>query len=84
MHNIYNQNSHIAQGTSSVSQIGETFVPRSVNNQKSRDIHIDWVRVGKFLHFRDDTILREESSPDLLGNTSSFALLHIGVSDTIE
>lgn len=57
---------------------------RGVDDQKSW--HIDWYFIEgfAFLYFLNELLRWEESSTDLLGDTTSFSLLNVSVADLVE
>jgi hypothetical protein len=59
-------------------------VPRRIDNQQARKLAFYWVEGMCFSELFSQFLTGEERGPDLLGDTSRFAFLHVGVSDFIE
>lgn len=56
----------------------------SIDDQEAGHIHVDFIKGLAFIHFCYKLLLGEKSSPDLLCDSASFALLHISVSYLIK
>lgn len=57
---------------------------RGVDDQQSRDVDWYFIEGLAFLNLFDELFRREESSTDLLGDTTSLALLDVSVTDLVE
>ena len=55
-----------------------------INDKKSGDIDWGWEVVLAFCYFVFQLVMREECSPDLLGNTSGFSFLDVGPSNFVQ
>ncbi len=56
----------------------------SIDNEQTRNIYLYFKEAFAFVDLFDKFFLREEGGTDLLGNTSGFSLLDVGMPDLIE
>lgn len=57
---------------------------RSINNKQTWNIYIHFKETFTFIHLLNQFFLREKCGTNLLGNTSSFSLLNVSVSNFIQ
>jgi len=81
---VDDQDGDIAQAGPPRSQIAETLVAGSVDDEQAGHVDVHFVEALALADFRDELVLREEGGTDLLGDTACLALLHVGVPDLVE
>ena len=81
---IDNQDGDVAETGASRSEVAETFVPRSVDNEQSRNVDISGEEIFAFVHFKHKLLFGEESGSYLLCDASSLTFLNIGLSDLVQ
>ena len=85
MLDIDNKDRKIAKRFSSLSEIGEGFVARGINNQETWNLDINFVvALIQFGNLLKELVLREEGSSDLLGDAALLSVLDLGVSDLVK
>mmetsp|Transcript_55092 Transcript_55092/g.159527 ORF Transcript_55092/g.159527 Transcript_55092/m.159527 type:complete len:585 (+) Transcript_55092:229-1983(+) len=82
VHDIDHQDRHVAQRRTSNAQVVEGFVARRVDDHDSRNLDVEvGVHLFRLLDQRD---IGEEGRADLLRDTTSLTLLHIGAADLVQ
>ena len=84
MYNINDENGHIAKRRTSRSKISERLMTRSINNEETWKFKIDWNIILNFINVTSDIFWWEESSTNLLSDTTSFTSLNRSFSKFIK
>lgn len=84
MHNIDDQDGNVTERASTRTKVSEGFVSRSVDYKKARNLVFLRTVLVQNRSFGHDSIYRKVRSTDLLGNTSSFTLLNVGLTDLMK
>ena len=84
MHDINDKDGDVAQRAASRAQVGKRFVPRSVDDQQPRNLVLERAVLVHHGGLGFDRLDGEVGRTDLLGDTSSLTLLHIGLSNLDE
>mmetsp|Transcript_8358 Transcript_8358/g.21999 ORF Transcript_8358/g.21999 Transcript_8358/m.21999 type:complete len:232 (-) Transcript_8358:1129-1824(-) len=83
MHDVHDQDRNIAQRRPARAQIGEAFVPGSVDDQQRREPVLHLLN-AQLVHLLLDCLHGEERCADLLRNSASFAALHVGSTNFVQ
>jgi hypothetical protein len=83
MHDVNHEDGNITEGRSSGSKIREGLVTRSINHQQARHFELEATVCIDDLGFLLNCVHGEVRGSDLLGDTSGFAFLNVGLSDLV-
>mmetsp|Transcript_1144 Transcript_1144/g.2702 ORF Transcript_1144/g.2702 Transcript_1144/m.2702 type:complete len:785 (+) Transcript_1144:521-2875(+) len=84
VHEIDHEDGNIAQGGSAGSQVGEGLVTWRVNNEHSRNLHIELLDFVQASSLGFQRLLLEEGRSDLLRDTAGLPLLNVRLSDFVQ
>ena len=80
-HDIHNQNGNVTQRTASCAQVGKGLVPRSVDDEKTRNLELEQPILVHDGRFGSNGFNWEVGRTNLLGNTSCFSFLYVCLTD---
>jgi len=84
VHNIDHKHGQVTEGRTSGSQVGERLVTGSVDHEEAGHIEFDILAATHAVDVLLEVLLGEVGRSDLLGNSTSFAALHIRVPQLVE
>jgi hypothetical protein len=84
VHDIDDQNGNVTERRTTGTQVGEGLVTRCIDDQETGHLELEAAVAVDHGRLLLDGVYREVGSTDLLGNTTSFALLDVGLSNLVE
>jgi hypothetical protein len=84
VHDVDNQDSNVTERRTTSTEVCERLVARCIDDKQTRDLHLESTILVDDSSLLLESVDREVCGTDLLGNTTSFALLHVCLTDLVE